>query len=268
MPRELYTSAHFLPLFESKQQALQEFAIQIGKYELRRWQVPTTQIFSFCQSPHKAVRSFAIKALMGTPANQDKSNKEDCYFRPEELDPDLVFALTENRRIDVRQAGITLLTAHYTLLDGDSRILRLAESPDRDIRSQAVRILWMRYRRPNVSSKYWTPKKDQRSAIKPNAPAESLTKQDLLLDFVKTVLFGIPPGRLQKQPENTIRPWSNSKAKVHMIELLRDLSLEDHHLYTELLPIFEQFLASHHKTESHACLVALTQLQERWKNAA
>lgn len=268
IPRSMYTAQHFLGRLEDPREEVRQLALRIARYELKNWSVPSQDIFALCESSHEAARSFAIEALMGKPEDHEKDSKEDFYYSPQELDSNLVFALTENRRMQVRQAGIVLLSKHYSVLDGDQKILRLAESPDRDIRAQAVRILWQRYRRPATTTRGWTPNKDHRSQIQPNAPSESLTGQDLLLGFVKTVLFGIPPGRLKKQPKNMVRPWKNSKAKVHMIELLRDLALEDQELYKMMRPVFEQFLASHHKTESLACLVALTQLDNRWLDAA
>jgi hypothetical protein len=267
--REIYEAPAFIPLFEDERQDVQDLAIQIGKCELRRWQVPPTDIFAMCESPHRQVRKFAIDALVGMPDGKkdDKDSPFDFVIPPEELNADLVFALTENNRREVRQAGVALLMKYYDLLDGDQRILRLAESADRDVRAQAVKLLWLRYRRPSTAGE-WTPKTDGRSPIQSGAKGTSLTSNHLLLDFVRTVLFGIPPGRLAKQPKNAAKPWSSSKAKRHMIDLLRDLALEDHNFYQAVRPIFAQFLASHHKTESLSSLVAITQLDDRWKEAA
>jgi len=89
----------------------------------------------------------------------------------------------------------------------------------------------------------------------------------LLIDFVRAVLFGIPPGRLEKRPSGASKPISNSKAKIHMIELARDLALQDEQFSSALTPLFKKFLGSCQHSESMACLVALTRLEAQNSNA-
>ncbi len=260
IPRDLFQSKDFLPLLADERTGIQTLAVNVAKYELRRWEVPPSQIFLLCESPYKTVRSFAIEALLGPEKGE---TAEPFHFKPEELDPSLVFALCESRRRAVRHTGVTLLQRHYDLLQGDQQILRLAESPDRDIRTQAVRILWMRYRRPSIAST-WTPKQDYRDSIPPKAPLANLSDPSVLMQFARMVLFGLPPGKMEKRPKGARRPWSNSKSKVHMINVLRDLALEDQLFAQQLTPLLKQFLSSHHKMEALGSLTAITQIQQRW----
>lgn len=263
IPRDLYTVDLFLPLFADERPELQTLAVNIARHDLRRWQVKPAQIFVLCENPHRTVRQFATEALLGPKPGE---HTEPFHFKPEELQSTLVFALCESRRKEIRHTGMTLLQRHYDQLHGDEHILRLAESPDRDIRTQAVRILWMRYRRPSISET-WAPTKDKRSSIPPRAPMTG-TDPSLLIQFAKMVLFGLPPGKSEKRPAGATKPWSNSKAKVHMIQTLRDLALEDQPFAQSFLPLLQEFLASQHKMEVLGSLTALTQIQQRWLSPA
>jgi hypothetical protein len=261
MPRDLYSAQRFLPLLADERVEHQKLGVAIARSELRRWSVTAVQIFALCDAPQRIVRDFALEALLGP---KEGEAAEPFHFRAEELESDLVFALCESRLRQVRNVGIVLLRRHYDLLEGDRQILRLAESSDRDIRVQAVQILWMRYRRPSISAK-WQPQRDRRASIAPHAAVASLSDPSLLLQFARIVLFGLPPGRLEKLPSKAERPWSSIKAKTQMIALLRDLALEDQAFAAQLSPILDQFLYSHHKMEALASLTALTQIEHCWK---
>ena len=263
IPRSVYKASLFLPLFEDERANVQRLGIDIARYELRTWSVPATDIFNLCESPHRAVRSFALSALLGS---DDPDTKEEYFFAPEELDPELVFALVESRKRQVRYTGMALVEKYYDVLEGDRFIIRLAESPDRDVRTQAVKLLWMRYRNPAISLE-WSPKDDHRSKIRPSSKHTTPQSPELLIDFVRAVLFGIPPGRLEKRPSGASKPISNSKAKIHMIELARDLALQDEQFSSALTPLFKKFLGSCQHSESMACLVALTRLEAQNSNA-
>ncbi|TNE49953.1 MAG: hypothetical protein EP343_10320 [Deltaproteobacteria bacterium] len=260
IPRDLFLANDFLPLLADESADLQKLAVSIARFELRRWQVPPSQIFALCESPFRQVRAFAIEALMGP---EEGETAEPYHFRPEELDPNLVFALCESRRKAVRYAGVSLLQKHYDLLDGDKQVLRLAESPDRDVRTRAIQILWQRYRRPSISAA-WQPKLDKRNPITPRASMDTLQDTSLLLQFARMVLFGLPPGKLEKQPKGASKLWSNSKAKVQMVHVLKDLALESRDFAEELTPLLQQFLSSHHKMEAMGSLTALAQIEQKW----
>ena len=263
IPRPMFAADLFLPLFEDNRAPIQKLAIEIARYELRRWEVPSSELFNWCQSGYKGIRRFAIEAL--TEGDPKKKTKTDFHYMPEELDPQLVFALCENRHNEVRLAGLALIQKHYELLKGDQYILHLAESADRDVRTQAVRFLWMRYRQNTIPDN-WQPQKQERTPIRPTAQTpEQLTASKLLVNFCKTILFGISPGRLEKQPDNAPRYIPNSKAKLHLIELIRDLGTKDKAFSEKILPLLDQFVHSCNKSEAMACLVAKTQLTHTWQ---
>lgn len=260
IPRDLFTSDRFLPLLEDERTDIQQMAVSIARFDLRRWKVPASAIFKLCESPQHQARRFALEALQG-PTSED--TKEAFTFRPDELDPELVFALTESRRKDVRQTGLQLIARHYTALQADSLILRLIESADREVRSEAVRILWMRYHSPE-QSRLWKPRRDLRTRVPASKDIPASPKPNLLLDFFKTVLFGLPPGRLEKRSDQAFRLWASSKGKTHLIALIRDLSLRSESFARDTAPLLQTFLTSAQKTEARACLTALTQIRHRW----
>jgi len=60
--------------------------------------------------------------------------------------PNEIFALAESSEKTARELALALIRRHYDRLGGASRLAWLMESPDRDVRLFAVRLLWEKYR--------------------------------------------------------------------------------------------------------------------------
>lgn len=112
----------------------------------------------------------------------------------------------------------------------------------------------------------------------PLRPEGKPAGDEALRDFLRRALFTVPPGRLPKgQVEPTvatpgtpagapasarrIRPLPARKAKLALIEALRDLAVRDAAFASVVAPLFEEFMGSRGESEKKACLVALTRIQ-------
>jgi hypothetical protein len=134
---------------------------------------------------------------------------------------------------------------------------------------------------------------DRRSGTRagPARPASDAS----LLAFLRRILFTISPGRLPKgsiegaegaaSPQEDdaksgrkgatakqsserdpgakprLRPLPARKAKLGLIEVMRDLAVEDTSFATLVAPLLEEFMGSRGPSERAACLVALTRIR-------
>ena len=92
--------------------------------------------------------------------------------------------------------------------------------------------------------------------------------------FFRRVLVEIPPARAEavKKPEGEaaqetlrvrMRPLPARRAKLHIVEVMRDLALEDADFAGVILPVLDEFMLSRGKSEKAACLVAVTRIRHR-----
>jgi hypothetical protein len=87
--------------------------------------------------------------------------------------------------------------------------------------------------------------------------------------FLRRILFEIPPGRMEPPTEEDraifekLKPLPARKAKLSLLEVMRDLALEDEGFARGVLPVLREFLGSHGPSERDACLVAVTRIRAR-----
>ena len=85
------------------------------------------------------------------------------------------------------------------------------------------------------------------------------------------MLFELPPGRPPRTSgdeidELKIRPLPNRKAKILLVETLRDLAIEDPTFAQLIVPVLKEFLQTIGKSEHDACLVALVRIANAHPN--
>jgi hypothetical protein len=138
------------------------------------------------------------------------------------------------------------------------------ESAERDVRLFAVRLFWDRHR-PRATPPGWTPVKDTGVLATADTLAAGDEEVAALRQFVRTVLFGLPPGRLEKRdpmggvkPE---RPLSSSIAKRRLIEAIRDLGLADAGFAAVVTPVVSELAASAARGEWEAAVSALAAIR-------
>jgi hypothetical protein len=140
------------------------------------------------------------------------------------------------------------------------------DAPDRDVRLFAVRLFWDRHR-PRALPENFAPRKagPKGSAI----GTQRFTDLAALRQFARTVMFGLPPGRVGERdpivagapaPE---RALPASVAKHRLVEALRDVALDDVDLARAIGPVLAEMSHSIAKGEWQASVQALVQLRAK-----
>ena len=270
---------------------LRAFGLELARWELARWKPPMSAVVELSESPHADVRELMMKALLA-----DES-KEHARYRidPRSLTADAVYRFCESLDAGTRALGMKLIGRDPGLAVPEE-LFRLTESPDRQVRAFVIRAIWSRYHERGVTLR-WKPapppattlgKKAEPAAKKadpakpeakpeaqggvPPRPAQRPAADAALAEFLRRVLFTVPPGRLPKgsAPVATPpaggakavkhRPTPARRAKLELVETLRDLSVEDVALAAVIAPLLREFMVSRGPSERAACLVALTRI--------
>jgi hypothetical protein len=273
-------------------QEIRAFALEIARWDLARWRPPVEAIVDLCESPHADVRAFVAKALLADEAKEHARYRVD----PGSLTGDAVYRFCESLDAGTRALGMKLV-ARDPRLAVPGELFRLTESPDRQVRAFVVKTIWGVYREAGVT-RHWKPapppvstvgkkaepaKKEAEKAAPrggpPSKPDHRPAGDEALRDFLRRALFTVPPGRLPKgsvEPaapapdakQKRPRPMPARRAKLLLVETLRDLSVEDAGLAQVVAPLLEEFMASRGKSERAACLVALTRINRARGEAA
>lgn len=229
---------------------VRRFAVTITKADLRRWGYHL-RVYDLADSENKEVRNLCINALenAGSPTADAA-----CTLTVEEIDPAQVFRLTESRIRQSREVAMEMIARHYERLGGPERLGWLMESADRSVRTMAVRMLWERHR-PTSLPEGWKPKGPAKNAT----PAGRFANVQVLQDFLRTLMFGLPPGRAAEAREGEAMKRSSSaqNAKRRAIEAARALAVEDEAFARAVSPLFLEFSGSIARGEWQACLAAL-----------
>lgn len=250
---EHYTPEPYWTALWDPRADVRRFAAAITRADLRRWGYHL-RVVELADCEYREARSICIQALdkAGSPTADPA-----CTLTVEELDPTQVFRLTESRIRESREVAMALITRHYERLGGPQRLAWLMESADRSIRTMAVRMLWERHR-PLSLPEGWKP----RGPLKMAEPAGRFTNVDVLQEFLRTLMFGLPPGRSPESRERGLpRPQGAQAAKRRAIEAARALAVEDEGFARVVSPLFLEFSGSIARGEWQACLAALTTLK-------
>lgn len=240
LSNEHYGSPRVRPLFDDATPEIRRFAVDMARYEIHRWgeaELP----YRLATSRHSETRRFGLSTLLTLRVDAEELGEDP--WRPLEpipmewLDAGEVFALTESANKSCREAAMTLLRRHYDRIGGATRLGWLMESPERDVRLFAVRLLW-----------------DHRGEFEGT---------EALRQFLRTVLFGLPPGRMERRADGALgeRSLPASVAKRRLVDVVRDMSLESREFAVLALPVLEEFMVSQAKGEWHACVTALARIR-------
>ncbi len=261
-----YGQARVQPLFDDPRADVRRFAVAIAKEEMVRWGdegLPYAMAASMYREPRGAGGEILLN-LGGDEAGAVPASW---------LDGRRVFALAESPHKSTREMALTLIRRTYDRVGGAERLGWLMESAEREVRLFAVRLFWDRHRPRAYDgvSDGWKPAKDV-GLVTAAVPFKDLIA---LRQFVRDVLFGLPPGRLEKRdaPEPAKdgkgkggkgaakalpeRPLAASVAKQRLIETLRELALEEREFAAAVAPVLGEFSHSQAKGERHSALAAL-----------
>lgn len=254
LPRAAYTAARLWNALWDFRPDARRFAVAIARAELREWGLHT-RVYELAESEHREVRNVAFDAMLKAgEAGADSA----CTLKLVELDASRVFALTESRKKSTREVAMEVIRKHYQRLGGAERLAWLMESPDREVRLFSVRLLWERHR-PTHLPATWKPKGKHASQAPETVRFEDV---EALRDFLRRVLFGLPPGRMERRDDDgPRRQIPASEAKRNVIAVLRDMGLDDAAFAQLVAPVLGEFTGSLARGEWQACLTALVQLR-------
>lgn len=253
-----YALARVRPLFEDGRADVRKLAQDVAKHELVRWGDRVLP-YRLAHSRHREPRAAAGVVLLKLGHPQEGAEAVDDAPPADWLLPDEVFMLGESTVKATREVGLTLIRRCYDQVGGATRLAWLMESPDREVRLFAVRLLWEKHR-PGAYVPPTDPSKPQ-----PDPWARRFDTNEALREFLRTVMFGLPPGRMERREhhgdELPDRPLSASVAKARLVAVVRDFGIEDRGFAELAAPVLEAFARSEGKSERNGCVAALAAIR-------
>ncbi len=246
---------------------VRRFAGVVGSEELVRWG-DRELVYALAASDYREPRKIGSEALL--EAGEEHEGRPVAPL--EWLIPSRVFALAESSVKSSREVAAALIRRHYRRLGGAARLAWLMESPDREVRLFAVRLLWEQHRPISIPSS-WKPAKgpglSQRASVSvDDSPAaeERFESGEALRQFLRTVMFGLPPGRVERREPIAGLPsrrLAASEGKRRLVEVVRDLAVEDRAFAVIAVCVLDEFMRSQARGEWHSCVAALARIRAR-----
>jgi len=244
---------------------VRRFAAEIGRRELVRWG-DRDLVYRLAANDHKEPRKIGSEILLEI----GEAHEGRPVAPVDWLVPARVFALAESAVKSSREVASALIRRHYHRLGGPAKLAWLMESPDREVRLFAVRLLWEQHR-PLTIPKDWKPKKGpgigDRAANGAVGGGDELARfetGEALRQFLRTVMFGLPPGRVERrEPIEGLpsRRLPASEGKRRLVEVVRDLAIEDGEFAPVAVSVLDEFMHSHARGEWQGCVAALARIR-------
>ncbi|MCP4137446.1 MAG: hypothetical protein GY754_41145 [bacterium] len=267
IPHEFLNYHRVRPLLTDKLGNLRGLGLELAKWELASWDFPLEELIKLCESRFMDVKNFIAKALLA-----DES-KEHARYRiaPERITADAAYRFCESLNNFTRDIGISLIQRDPGLAIPEE-LFRLTESPDRRMRYFVIRMIWELYRDKGITlswippaekeaedadGKKAAPETEKRLPVKKpeNLPAD----HDGMYSFMRRILFEIPPSKFSGK-STLVRALPARKAKLSLVEVFRDIAIEEQPFAQIVTPLLQEFMNSYGKSEKAACLVALTRI--------
>jgi hypothetical protein len=281
VPASFLTFELVKPLFSESRQPLRDFALELARWEFARWAPPVEEIIKLCEVPYGDVRKFVAEALLADDSPEHRRYRVD----PAVLTATAVYSFCESPDEATRTLGMQLIQRSPRLRVPEE-LFRLTESPDRRVRGFVIRALWALYRDRGITAD-WKPTVPPQSTVgaagkkaaakaaesrgegAPPRPDHLPAEQPSLEEFLRRILFEIPPARLEPRKADEeqgiavrLKPLPHRKAKLSLVEVMRDLALEDAAFAGGVLPLLREFMTSRGQSERDACLVAVTRIRK------
>ncbi|HEY8376972.1 MAG TPA: hypothetical protein VIK91_10810 [Nannocystis sp.] len=293
IPAEFLTWARVRPLLVDSRAPVRQFGLDLARWELARWSPPLGELLAVVEAPYPEVREFLGRALLA----EDTPDNRRFRIDPNSLKADAVYAFCESLVPEVRAIGMSLVRRDARLAIPEE-LFRLSESPDRHVVAFVVRTFWHLYRDRGITPG-WKPaprpepktgpgpkpvaaaKKDLEPPEGPGAPARPAglpADGEALRDFMRRLLFTIPPAKPSSEAKQAdaegvigptehvpkarkLRPLPARKAKLALVEAMRDLAEADRAFAALAGPVLVEFMGSRGASERAACLVALARIR-------
>ena len=293
IPTSYLSWARVKPLLVDARAPVRQFGVELARWELARWAPPINEIVEVTEAPYPEVREFFAKALLADQSVEHRRYRVD----PASLTASAVYGFCESLVSETRGLGMQLIH-RYPQLAIPEELFRLSESPDRQVTAFVVRTIWSLYRDRGITEG-WKPtprvvkdagKPGKKAEVKgPAVPVEGTgapvrpdkppASGEALQAFMRRILFLIPPTKLpveaaraaeaqvegQPQADETrikrrARPLPARKAKLSLIEAMRDLAIDDRGFAGQAAPLLREFMGSRGASERAACMVALARI--------
>jgi hypothetical protein len=295
VPASFLSLERVYPLFSESRKPLREFALELAGWEFARWNPGVDTLVSMADIPFMDVRRFVAKSLLA----EDTPPNRPFRLDPAKLEASAVYRFCESNDEETRALGMELINRQPRLRVPEE-LFRLSESPDRKVRAFVIRALWTVYRdrgltldwKPPIPPKPTVGAKAKKDAEKlaanrgdgiPHKPEKWPAAKPTLGEFLRRILFEIPPGRPEKsreavedsdattdpnakKPDKVVstKPLPARRAKLDLVETMRDLGLEDKDFGSGILPLLDEFMLSRGPSERAACLVAVTRIRHKY----
>ncbi len=296
IPSSFLTLERVFPLFSESRKPLRDFALELAGWEFARWNPNVDYLVAMSEIPFMDVRRLVARSLLA----EDTPPNRPFRLDPAKLEASAVYRFCESNDEETRALGMELIKRQPRLRVPEE-LFRLSESPDRKVRAFVIRALWTVYRDRGVTADWKPPpppkptvgakaKKDaEKAAVArgdgvPHKPEQWPAQKPTLGEFLRRILFEIPPGRPEKsrdavddgsepggdpniaKPEKvvSVKPLPARRAKLDLVEVLRDLALEQKDFGSGILPLLDEFMTSRGPSERAACLVAVTRIRHKY----
>jgi hypothetical protein len=294
IPSAFLTLDRVFPLFAESRKPLRDFALELATWEFARWNPGVDYLVGMSEIPFMEVRRFVAKSLLAEDTQPNRRFRID----PATLEPSAAYRFCESNDEETRALGMELIQ-RLPKLRVPEELYRLTESPDRKVRAFVIRALWAVYRdrgltadwKPPLPPKPTVGQKAKKAAEKqeanrgdgvPHRPDHWPAERPTLAEFLRRVLFEIPPGRPEKsrdtvedtepgaddktKPKKVVaaRSLPARRAKLDLVEVMRDLAIEQKDFAAGVLPLLDEFMLSRGRSEREACLVAVTRVRHKY----
>ena len=253
LSHDAYGQARVEPLLSDPRADVRRVAGEIAGVEVKRWGdggLPYRLASNRYPEPRKIGGEILLR--LGEPDVAPERALPTSW-----LSVDAVFALAESPNKSTREVALSLVRRHYARLGGAERLAWLMESPDREVRLFAVRLLWDEHR-PRTLQPVEQRAEEAEASQRFDAPKA-------VRSFLETVLFGLPPGRMERRVHGERLPdraLPASVAKQRLIGVVRDFALEDVGFARVVQPVLEAFMASRARGERDACVAAMAAIRK------
>ncbi len=294
IPASFLTLERIFPLFSESRKPLREFALELASWEFARWNPGVDHLVNMADIPFMDVRRFVAKSLLA----EDTPPNRPFRLDPAKLEASAVYRFCESNDEETRALGMELIR-RLPKLRVPEELFRLSESPDRKVRAFVIRALWTVYRdrgltpdwKPPLPPKPTVGAKAKKDAEKlaatrgdgvPHRPEKWPAEKPTLGEFLRRILFEIPPGRPEKsrdavedsepstdpnakKPDKvvSVKPLPARRAKLDLVEVMRDMGIDEKAFGGGILPLLDEFMLSRGPSERAACLVAVTRIRHR-----
>ncbi len=285
VPAAFLTYKRVRPLLDDARFAVRAFALELCRQEFARWLPGLMSLVPLAESNFPEVRDFISISLLADEAPEHRRYR----YPPEHLSGDAVYSFCESLVSTTRGLGMALIEKHPRLAVPEE-LFRLTESPDRQVRAFVIATVWSLYRdrgvtlhwKPNISAGTpvgavipetksdaatdETPEVTGLGDGPPKRPERRPASDEALRDFMRRVLFMVPPAKIpagsgEAVPGATkLRPLPARKAKLALVEVMRDLAIGDREFAGIIAPLLKEFMGSRGQTEHATCLVALARI--------